>query len=231
LKSTVPAIRTFSIVFTALAVSACATPGGTVAVVAVGNVTKNNAHTLPIAVVTVGIPKHSASSGSSKLSSIPPAIVRVLPFNDDRKDLDIEGKSTAAFGVPMGNIRFEPSPATLLGQAVISEIKAAGHTVTEGVDGTQITGAVVEFETHTDTTLLYWDVIGNLAVSLQIIGARGSNSRAPLDYRARCMERTYIWPSEALIAGVMSKCLTDFANKLRNDVRAANALRNASSGL
>lgn len=224
------AIRAFSIVITALAVSACATPGGTVAVVAVGNVTKNNARTLPVSVVTVGIPKHSASSGSSTLSSIPPAIVRVLPFNDDRRDLDIEGKSTAAFGVPMGNIRFEPSPATLLGQAVISEIKAAGHTVTEGVDGTQITGAIVEFETHTDTTLLYWDVIGSLAVSLQIMGARGSNPGALLDYRARCMERTYIWPSETVIAGVMSKCLNDFANKLRNDIRAANALRNASSG-
>jgi uncharacterized lipoprotein YajG len=224
-------IRLFSILMAALAVSACATPGGTVAVVAVGNLTKNNAHTLPVAVVTVGIPKHSASSGSSTLSSIPPAIVRVLPFNDDRKDLDIEGTATAAFGVPMGHIRFEPSPTTLLGQAIISEIKAAGHTVTDGAEGTQITGAVLEFEARTDTTLLYWDVIGNLAISLQIMVARGTNPGAPLDYRARCMDRTYIWPSAAVIAGVMGKCINDIATKLRNDSRAADALRNSVSGL
>ncbi|MSP98853.1 MAG: hypothetical protein EXR29_16875 [Betaproteobacteria bacterium] len=155
----------------------------------------------------------------------------MLPFNDDRKDIDIEGKATAAFGVPMGNIRFEPSPATLLGQIIISEIKAAGHTVTDSAEGTQIKGAILEFEAHTDTTLLYWDVIGNLAVSLQILVARGTNPGAPLDYRARCIDRTYIWPSEAVISGVMSKCINDFANNLRNDGRAAQALRNALSGL
>lgn len=231
MKPMMGTIRPLSILIAALAVSACATPGGTVAVVAVGNLTRDSAHTRPIAAVTVGIPKHSASSGSSTLSSIPPAIVRVLPFNDDRKDIDIEGKATAAFGVPMRHIRFEPSPATLLGQAIISEIKAAGHTVTDGAEGTQITGAVLEFEAHTDTTLLYWDVIGNLAVSLQILVARGTKPGALLDYRARCMDWTYSWPSEAVIAGVMSKCINDFANKLRNDGRAADALRNALSGL
>lgn len=128
----------------------------------------------------------------------------------------------------MGRIRFEPSPATLLGQAIISEIKAAGHTVADGAEGTQITGAVLEFEAHTATTLLYWEVTGNLAVSLQIPGARASHPGAPLDYRARCLERTYVWPSEAVIAGVMSKCVNDFANALRNDGRAADALRSAA---
>lgn len=223
------AIRAFFILIAALAVSACATPGGTVAVVAVGNLTRDSAHTLPIPVVTVGIPRHSASTGSSALSSIRPAPIRVLPFNDDRKDIDIEGKATAAFGVPMGHIRFEPSPATLLGQVIISEIKAAGHAVTDSTEGTQIAGAVLDFKVHTVTTLLYWDVIGNLAVSLQILVARGTNPGVPIHYHARCMNRTYVWPSEAVIAGVMSKCIDDFANKLRNDGRAANALRNTLS--
>lgn len=218
-------IRPLPVLIAALAVSACATPGGTAGVVAVGNLTRNNAPTLSAAVVTIGIPKHGASSVSSTLSSVPPAIVRVLPFNDERKDQDVEGAATAAFGVPMGKIRFEPSPATLFGQATISEIKAAGHSVTDGAEGMQITGAVLEFEARTDTTLFYWDVIGSLAVSLQFSAARGTNPGAPIDYRARCMERTYVWPGEAVIAGVMTKCIGDFANKLRNDGRAADALR------
>lgn len=219
-------IRSLCVLIAVLAVSACATPGGTVGVVAVGNVVKNNAPTLSAAVVNVGIPRHSASSVSSTLSSIPPARVRVLAFNDERKDPDMDGVSTAAFGVPMGRIRFAPSPATLFGQATIAEIKAAGHSVTDGAEDAQVTGAVLEFEARTDTTLFYWDVIGSLAVSLQISGARETHPGARIDYRARCMERTYVWPGEAVVAGVMSKCIGDFANMLRNDGRAADALRN-----
>lgn len=219
-------LRLVSVLIVALAISACGTPAGTVAVVGVGNVTRNNVHTLSATVVSVGIPRHSPSSGRSVLSSIPSATVRVLPLNDDRKDLDAEGQASAAFGVPMGRIRFEPSPATVLGHAIVSEIKAAGHTVTDGAEGAQVTGSVLEFEAHTAATLLYWDVTGKLAVSLQIPVARGTNPMAPLAYRARCMDRTYVWPSEAVIAGVMSKCVNDFANQLRDDSRVADALRN-----
>ncbi|MCG3775139.1 MAG: hypothetical protein JW395_1968 [Nitrospira sp.] len=222
-------LRLFSVLIAAFAVSACGTPGGTVAVVGVGNVTRNNAHTLGATVVAVSVPRHSPSSGRSALSSISPATVRVLPFNDDRRDLDAEGQASAAFGVPMGRIRFEPSPATLLGQAIVSEIKSAGHTVTDDAEGAQVTGTVLEFEAHTATTLLYWDVIGNLSVSLQISVARGTNPEAPLAYRARCLDRTYVWPSEAVIAGVMSKCVNDFATQLRTDSRVADALQNLAT--
>ena len=142
---------------------------------------------------------------------------------------DLEGEVTAAFGVPMGHIRFEQSPAALLGQVVTSELKAAGHTVADSAEGLQITGTVRGFKAHTDTTLLCWDVIGSLAVSLQV--AREVNPGVPLDYDARCVDRTYIWPSETIIAGVMSKCINEFTNTLRNDCRVTDALRKALSGL
>jgi hypothetical protein len=177
----------------------------------------------------VRVPEHSAPSNSSTLSSIPPVTVRVLPFNDDRKDL--EGEVTAAFGVPLGHIRFEQSPAALLGQVVTSELKAAGHTAADSAEGLQITGTVRESKAHTDTTLLYWDIIGSLAVSLQVSLAREVNPGVPFDYDARCMDRTYIWPSETIIAGVMSKCINEFTNTLRNDGRVTEALRKALSGL
>lgn len=221
--------RVFAVLIAASAVSGCGTPGGPVAVVGVGNVTRNNAHTLGATVVSVGIPRHSPTSGRSALSSIPPAIVRVLPFNDDRKDLDEEGRASAAFGLPMGRIRFEPGPATLLGQAIVTEIKAAGHTVSDGAQAAQLTGTVLEFEAHTAATLLYWDVIGSLSVSLQIPVARGTSPDTPLDYRARCQDRTYVWPSAVIIAGVMSKCINGFAHQLRDDTRIADALRNLAA--
>lgn len=217
------------ILIVASALSACGSPGGTVAVVAVGNVTRNNAPALSSTVVSIAIPRHSPASGRSALASLPPATVRVLPFNDDRKDLDAEGQVSAALGVPMGRVRFEPSPATVLGRVISSEIGSAGHLVRDSLDAAQITGAVVEFDTRTVTTLLYWDVIGSLAVSLQISGAREAQPAAVLDYRVRCSERTYVWATEAVIAATMNKCVNDFANQVRNDVRVVNALRSAAT--
>ena len=173
------ALRLIPVLLTALLLSACASPGGTVAVVAAGNLTRNNAPTLSAAVRTVGIPKHSASTGGSSLSSIPPVLVQLLPFNDDRADQDTEGTATAAFGVPMGRIRFDPSPATLLGQVVRTEIAVA----------------------------------------------RGTGPQTRLDYQARCTDRTYVWPSQAVIAGVMRRCIGDFSNTLRSDGRAARGRR------
>lgn len=207
MQCVIGAIRVFSILVSALILSACAT------------------HTRPI---TVRIPDYSAPSGSSTLLSIPGLTLRVLPFKDERRDLG--GEVTAAFGVPMGHVRFEQSPAALLGQVVISEINAAGHTVTDSAQGPQLAGTVREFIAHTDTTPLYWDVIGNLVVSLQVSPAPAASPAAPLDYHARCVDRTYIWPSETIIAGVMSKCINEFAGNLRNDHRFTDALRGALSG-
>lgn len=210
--------------------SACAGPGGTMAVVGVGNVTRNNAPTMGASVVSVAIPKHVAAPGGSSLSSIAPLVLRVLPFNDDRKDIDTEGTRTAAFGVPMGRIRFEPGPATLLGQATASELTMAGLTLTESASAAQIAGSVLSFEVRTETTLLYWDVIGELSMSLRVTAAGAATTTDLLVYRARCTERTYVWPSDTVVATVMGKCIKDVAASLRSDGRVAAALRQAVAG-
>lgn len=219
------ALRTLWILAVAMAVSACASPGGTMGVVAVGNLVRNNAPRLADNTITVGIQDHDAPAGASRLSSIPPVVLRLLPFNDNRAELDREGLVTAAFGVPMGQIRFDPGPATLLGQSLRAELKAAGHSVTDSAGTPQVTGSIVAFEAHTDTTALYWDVIGSLAVSLQAADARGTPAGVAIAYSARCSQRTYTGATASFIAGVMRKCIADFATGLRNDGRVADALR------
>jgi hypothetical protein len=181
-------------------------------------------HTRP---VTVRIPDYEAPSGSSPLSSLAPLTVQVLPFRDARKEL--KGEVTAAFGMPMGHVRFDQSPATLLMQVVLSELKAGGHSVVDHAEGPRIVGTVREFQTHTDTTPFYWDVIGNLAVSLQVSRGRESHPGSALEYQTRCTDRTYLYPSASFIAGAMRKCINDFASAFRTDGRAAEALRQASS--
>ena len=198
-------IVTATIVMLTLIVSSCAT------------------HSRPI---TVEIPAYAAPAGSSALSSIPPVTVRIVPLVDKRRDPE-GGMVTAAFGVPMGHIRFAQSPANVVGQVIIAELRAAGHAVTSNPADTQISGAVQEFEVHTDTTPVYWDVLGHIVLSLQLVPAGAPT--ATFDYEVHCTDRTYIWPSESVIAGVVRKCLDDFAAKLRNDARVAELLRRDSS--
>lgn len=94
----------------------------------------------------------------------------------------------------------------------------------------QITGAVQSFEVRTEATLLYWDVIGDLAMSLRVTAAGAGATTRSLAYQTRCTDRTYVWPSEKVIAKVMGKCINDVATRLRNDSRVADALRQAVAG-
>lgn len=204
----------------------CATPAGTTGVVAVGNLA-NNARKTPPGFVAVDIPLPMAASSGSSLSLARPTAIRVLPLDDDRPDTDVEGSTVAAFGLPLARIRFDPGPATLLGQVLRSEILAAGHAVVDRAHSTTLKGSLRAFEVHTDATAFYWDVIGSLAVSLQVQSLQVAVAGARLDYRARCVNRTYVWPSQDVIAQVMGQCLQDFATQLRSDGRVAMALRDA----
>ncbi len=173
--------------------------------------------------VTVRLPEYMPVAESSALSAIPPKTVQVLPVVDKRSDAS-GGSREAAFGVPMGDVRFAQSPAHLLGNVIVSELESAGHTVSDAPSGVRIAATMSEFKVHTDTTPLYWDVIGDLAISLQVSSVQNGDPPETFEYKARCTERTYIWPTESVIAGVMGECVSDFGKQFRNDGGVANAL-------
>lgn len=123
----------------------CASPAGTVGVVAVGNLA-SNARRSPPSIMALDIPVFRAASGSSSLSLARPLAIPVLPFDNVQPDTDIEGRTGAAFGVPLASIRFDPGAATLMGQLARSELLAAGHTVVDRAQNSAITGTVRAFE-------------------------------------------------------------------------------------
>ncbi|MFZ1990144.1 MAG: hypothetical protein WAW96_10280, partial [Alphaproteobacteria bacterium] len=81
---------------------------------------------------------------------------------------------------------------------------------------------VTRFDLHTDVTVLYWDVIGNVAVTLTV--TKGGES-AKRQYATTCKERTYLWPSRELITQVLDKCTHDIGSQFRQDADIAHALR------
>jgi hypothetical protein len=127
--------------------------------------------------------------------------------HDLRTDRGRIGTREAAFGVSMGDVFFGRDVDDFMAEAVRDQLRAAGHRIEQGA-GPIVTVDVRKFWVHTETTALYWDVIGQIGIDLRV----GDAAPRSLDCLAK--ERTYAWPSEKLVGEVMDECLGDLMSKL-----------------
>lgn len=100
----------------------------------------------------------------------------------------------AAFGIPMGNVIFDPPEKQLvkeaLGVALSRQPKSAVPYTCE----------ILEFGVNTKTTPLYWDVIGVVRLKLKKDGRE-------YDLSGTHTERTYFWPGEEILGRVIQESL------------------------
>lgn len=123
-------------------------------------------------------------------------------------DLRVAGsKRTAAFGVPMGSVEFNPPAVELIKQKLEAELT---KLLTEsGVRSKRFYIAdLVEFSANTNTTPLYWDVIGRVHLILK----SGKNQH---DLFGTHTKRTYIWPGEKIIKQVINESLRQIVEGLK----------------
>ena len=160
----------------------------------------------------------SASSGGGVLSSVSPRALNVQPFTMVRGVGVLPGRigeRTTVGDVTMGYVTLNPAPETLFTEAIKSELSAAGHSVAGGP--TTVTGVVEKFALSTPATATYWDVTIDAALKVSV----GSTTRS---YSDICVSRTYVWPSDKMIADLSSKCVSGIARKFAGDRSIANAL-------
>jgi len=112
----------------------------------------------------------------------------------------------AAFGVPMGNVTFDPPEAHLVKQFLeyeLTKLLREKGVVEKRVYSCDLT----EFGVHTDTTPLYWDVVGQVRLVLKRGGKEymlsGTDTR-----------RTYAWPGESILRQVVEESLKQVAGGL-----------------
>jgi len=172
--------------------------------------------------ISVKIPPHVPADNNSQLAAIPSQKICLKAIKDARIIDCAEGSREAAFGVPMGTVDFYPSVESIFKDVIKAEFQSAGHTLAKDEQPITLAGEILTFEVRTDITPLYWDIIGRTLVELQIKSVDGKASKH--NYASICKERTYIYPSITLIQKVMKNCINDFANKLRNDDKLAQAL-------
>jgi hypothetical protein len=139
------------------------------------------------------------------------------PIRDSRPDKRRIGERTAAFDVSMGNVYFARSVPEFIAETVADELRAAGHTVDEPGGGREVEIELVTFWAHTDTTPLYWDVVGEIELRVQVLPAGVGHTMSPHEFSCRQSKRTYVWPSEKLMSGVLDDCLQELMAALRTD--------------
>jgi len=160
---------------------------------------------------------------------IPVAKIRqsfsLSPATDSREERARIGERTAAFNVSMGSVFFDRQVPAFLGEAIASDLLGAGHEIAVDGPGRPVSLEVLKFWTHTNTTALYWDVIGNIDVRVSVGSESDAEGIQSAMFTCEQKERTYAWPSLDLVTEVMDACLVELVTGMRGD-----AVWNASAG-
>lgn len=129
-----------------------------------------------------------------------------VKVNDLRTPGVAASKREAAFGVPMGTITFNPPEAQLVKQWL--EVELTRRLREKGVQTQQhYVCEIVEFGVNTNTTPLYWDVVGRVRLVLK-------HGAKDFQLYGTHTERTYVWPGEDLVIRVVEESLRQIAADL-----------------
>ena len=150
--------------------------------------------------VVVKMPPPGGPEGAGK-----PSLAEVH-VSDLRKPGVAASTREAAFGVPMGNVSFDPPEAELLRQML--EYELSKRLREKGIAEKRVYACdMTEFGINTLTTPVYWDVVCRVRIVLKRDG-----KEFPVSVTST--ERTYIWPGETLIRKTVEEALKQVASAL-----------------
>ena len=130
----------------------------------------------------------------------------LVKTHDERIPGRPAGTRTAAFGLPLGHISFDPPEIEIVKQFLEVELTRILHE--KGVHSPQEFDCdIEEFNVYTNATLFYWDVIAQIRLLLKQDGKE-------FELSGRSKERTFIWPGETIIASVVDGALSELAASL-----------------
>jgi hypothetical protein len=136
-------------------------------------------------------------------SSQPLATVKLI----DTRRPGVATSKRETLGMPMGTIVFEPPEASILKRRLEFDLtqllRQRGDTTPQSYEC-----EVRELGVNTNSTPLYWDLIGVAHIVLR------SNGRVH-ELTGTGSERTFVWPGEAVIRDAFYGSLNDLSAKLR----------------
>lgn len=166
-------------------------------------------------------PKYEASqSKNTSLSSVPTVKFKVENFKDTREqnaESILVGHREAAFGVPMGDIFSERPIFEIVRNTVQTELINNGHTIVNNNENISIKGRINKFWVRTDVTALYWDLVGEVNIMIEVSSPTRRTPTLLGPYSGKNVERTYLNPSKELATKVLDKSLADAMHKMSSD--------------
>jgi hypothetical protein len=147
----------------------------------------------------------------------------VSPVRDDRREAvgALIGERTTIGNTSMGMIELAPQPVQAVADVLHAEFQALGWQVADDAP-VRAESRIVRFQVTTPATMLYWDINGTVELEIVVRGA--DQRRYDARYPVQCTGRTFAWPGEALIAGVVQDCLRSLGAKVRADAGLAGVV-------
>jgi uncharacterized lipoprotein YajG len=121
----------------------------------------------------------------------------VVQVTDIRKEATLE--RTTVGGVSLGRIHLQPSEQELV-RAVIEASAYEALARRGGAGSLTILAGIRVFDVATPATPLYWDVTTTIELVLRVQGQDRTIA-------GNATERTFVWPSEEMIARVTAEAL------------------------
>lgn len=162
------------------------------------------------------------------LASVPALKIKLLNFEDKREqqaEAILIGRRDAYGGVPMGDVFSERPIFDIIRNAIRAELMRNGHSVTTENEDISMRGKIRKFWVGTDVTALYWDVVGEVSIVIEV---KYPTAESPIllgPYSGKNVERTHSNPSKEIATRVMVKSLEDVMHSMSSDRKLVEVLR------
>jgi hypothetical protein len=165
----------------------------------------------------VQIKPYTAAPAERAAAASPRGSVRFGPLRDARRDGvgTLIGERTTLGNISLGMIEMQPLPVDALSQVLKAELAALGFGTTDDAGAASVGGQLKKFLVSTPATPIYWDING--VVELELVAQARDGRKYELRYLANCTDRTFVFPSNDLIGGVVMSCLKEIGAKVRKD--------------
>ena len=149
----------------------------------------------------------------------------MVRFIDERPEKTSIGRRSAAFDAPLGEAFSERPVTQIVRDAIRSELTRSGHTIVTQGEDVSVSGIIRTLWVGTDVTALYWDVYGEVKISVDFSSSGSGKPFISRYYEARKVERTFAFPSNEIMQRVLTAALRDVVQAMGADSVLADALK------
>jgi hypothetical protein len=144
------------------------------------------------------------------------AKIKLTEIVDERQDKSRIGFRNDVFG-SMGDVLLEQDVSDTMLMALKENFRTAGDQLVDSGEDFIVEGHLRKFWVYADPTIFYWNMIGDIELSLFISPVNQAQESIQKNYECHQIDITFIWPSASLMDKVLDECVSELMMKVRID--------------